>query len=169
MQTFILSGLMLLISFIDNTKANSISTGSADKIRVGDGLTADAIGSFDAKTFLLLTPAKIQEMTGRKMNLGQKISLKMAQMEIKKQLRKGKAVNIKEAGRKVEAGVNFLWLLVGFLLGIAGVLIAYLTKEGPDDNRVKSAWIGFGISALLVILVYAVFFAIWASAGFVAW
>ena len=69
-------------------------------------------------------------------------------------------------GKKAEGGINFLWLLVGFLLGIVGVVIAYATREGSDDNRVKSAWIGFGISAVLTIILYVALFAALANGDY---
>lgn len=169
MRTMIFFVVAAMLTCSPGAKASSTPVHSIDNIKTGGNSTANVLGMLDVKTFLLLTPAKVQELTGRKMNFGQKISLKMAQMEIKKQVRKGKTVNLKELGKKVEGGISFLWLLVGFLLGIAGVLIAYVTREGSDDNRVKSAWIGFGISALLIILFYVAFFAIWASAGYTSW
>jgi len=160
----------LLVSVFLSLSTNAgmiyVPANSTDNAKAGKTSAANMLGQLDAKTFLSLTPAKVQEMTGTKMTLGQKVSLKMTQLEVKKQLKKGKAVNMADMGKKAEGGINFLWLLVGFLLGIVGVVIAYATREGSDDNRVKSAWIGFGISAVLTILLYVVFFAILANADY---
>lgn len=91
----------------------------------------------------------------------------MAQMEVKKQLKKGKEVNMAEMGKKAGGGINFLWLLIGFVLGLIGVLIAYLTREGHDDGRVKSAWIGAGIWLVLWILLVVFVFTTSNSVGYI--
>ncbi len=163
-----ISTLLFVLFLSLSAKASMIymPANSTDNAKAGKISSANMLGRLDAKTFLSLTPAKVQEMTGTKMTLGQKVSLKMAQLEVKKQLKKGKAVNMTEIGKKAEGGINFLWLLVGFLLGIVGVVIAYATREGSDDNRVKSAWIGFGISAVLTIILYVVLIAALANTDY---
>ncbi len=152
--------LLFAVAFSISSKAGMIFVpgNASDNAKSGKTSVANVLGQLDAKTFLSLTPAKIQEMTGKKMTLGQKVSLKMAQMEVKKQLKRGKEVNMAEMSKKAASGINFLWLVIGFFLNWVGVLIAYLTREGSDDNRVKSAWIGFAIgTALWIILWVAVF------------
>ncbi len=153
--------LLLAVAFSISSNAGMIyvPANSTDNAKAGKTSAANVLGQLDAKTFLSLTPAKVQELTGKKMTFGQKVSLKMAQMEVKKQLKKGKEVNMAEMGKKAGGGINFLWLLVGFVLGLIGVLIAYLTREGTDDNRVKSAWIGAGIWLVLWIILYVAIFA----------
>lgn len=42
---------------------------------------------------------------------------------------------------------------LGFLLGIIGVLIAYLTSD--DKDFIRSTWKGFGVYALLYLLLIA--------------
>lgn len=153
--------LAVAFSISSNAGIIYVPANSTDNTKAGKTSTANVLGQLDAKTFISLTPAKVQEMTGVKMNLGQKISLKMAQMEVKKQLKKGKEVNMAEMGKKAGGGLNWLWVLIGFLLSWVGVLIAYLTREGHDDNRVKSAWIGAGIGLVVWILFYVLVFASW--------
>jgi hypothetical protein len=109
----------------------------------------------DAQTFLALTPAKVKEMTGKKMSLGEKVSLKIAQMEVKKQLKKGEQVDMAAMGKKAASGISALWLILGLLLGLIGVIIALVTKKGADDNRVKSALIGWLIWIAIVVIAYA--------------
>jgi hypothetical protein len=152
--------VLIAVAFSISSNAGMIFVpgNASDNAKSGKASVANVLGQMDAKTFLSLTPAKIQEMTGKKMTLGQKVSLKMAQMEVKKQLKKGKEVNMADMGKKAASGINILWVLIGFVLNWVGVLIAYLTREGSDDNRVKSAWIGFAIgTALWIILWIAVF------------
>ena len=158
--------LVLAIFSFSIVKAGMIyvPANSTDNAKSGKTSVANAFGQLEAKTFLSLTPAKVQEMTGTKLTLGQKVSLKMAQLQVKKQLKKGQDVNMAEMGKKAGEGINWLWVLIGFVLGLIGVLIAYLTREGKDDGRVKGAWIGFGIFMVLWIILLAVFWSTWFNA-----
>ena len=49
-------------------------------------------------------------------------------------------------------------MLLGFLLGIFGVLIAYTMD---DDEMVRGAWIGFMLSAIMMIATIYYFTNIW--------
>lgn len=165
MRKSIILFLATLFSFsIVNAGMIYVPANSTDNAKSGKVSVVNVFGQFDAKTFLSLTPAKVQEMTGTKLSLGQKVSLKMAQMQVKKQLKKGQAVNMAEMSKKAGEGINWLWVLIGFVLGLIGVLIAYLTREGHDDGRVKGAWIGFGIGVVLWIILLAVFWSTWFAA-----
>ncbi len=101
--------------------------------------------------FLTLTPKKYQELTGKKMSLPQKISLKIAQHKVKKAMKKGRAVDLNAMSKGVDTSdFNIGGFVLGLLLGIIGVLIAYLIG---DSNIVKWAWIGFAVWVGIVLLV----------------
>ncbi|HMP86558.1 MAG TPA: hypothetical protein PKE63_04730 [Lacibacter sp.] len=108
----------------------------------------------DAKTFVALTPSKIREMTGKKLTLTEKISLKLAQAQVKKQLRKGKEVDMSAVARGEGGGIDILWLLLGVVLGLIGVIIALITKKGSGDNRVRFALIGWLIWVAIVLVAF---------------
>lgn len=127
---------------------------ATDNVKAGKQTTAGVYSMLDAKTFLALTPAKVKEITGKKMSFGEKVSLKVAQHEVKKQLKKGKEVDMAAMAQKAASGISALWLILGLLLGVIGVLIALLTKKGADDNRVKSSLIGWGIWIVIVLIAY---------------
>ncbi|MFN5135301.1 MAG: hypothetical protein ACK5DG_08280 [Chitinophagaceae bacterium] len=113
---------------------------------------ADVLSKMDPKAFLALTPAKIQEMTGKKMSLKQKLGLKLVQRDIKRQLKKGKEVNMAEFAKKASEGIDILWFLLGVVLGLIGVIIALITKKGKDDNRVRSSLIGWLVWIAIVAI-----------------
>ena len=48
---------------------------------------------------------------------------------------------------------NFGGFLLGLLLGIYGIIIAYLIK---DRKVIKSSWWGFGLRAFIIICLYAI-------------
>ena len=117
--------------------------------------TVSVLQQMDAATFLTLTPQKWQEMTGKKISFTQKLSLKMAQKQVKRQLKNGKAVDMATVARKAAWGDNFHWgaFLLGMFLGPIGVLIVYLVEfEDPQIAR-KSAWRGLLTWLALALLV----------------
>ena len=129
---------------------------STEPVKTETASPADVLSKMDPKTFLSLTPAKIQEMTGKKMTFKQKLGLKLAQRDVKKQLKQGKEVNMADMAKRADGGISVLWLILGLLLGVIGVLIALLTKKGKDDNRVKSSLIGWGIWIAIVLIAYVI-------------
>src|SRR5687768_3201656 len=104
------------------------------------------------KEFLALTPKKYRELTGQRMKLSQKISLKIAQYKLKKMMKKNKNVDMYSFAPQGIDTTDFSigGLVLGLLLGIIGVLIAYLIG---DSAVIKWAWIGFAIWVGIVLLV----------------
>jgi hypothetical protein len=101
--------------------------------------------------FLSITPKKYAELTGKKMTLSQKISLKLAQYKIKRMVKKGKTVDLNTLSKEVDtSNFNIGGFVLGLLLGIIGVLIAYLIG---DRNLIKWAWIGFAAWIVILLLI----------------
>lgn len=112
----------------------------------------DPANALLVQEFLKLTPKRYHELTGKKMKMSQKISLKLAQMKVKKMLKKGKTVDLISLTKKGidTSDFNIGGFLLGIFLFLIGVLIAYLI--GGDD-LIKWAWIGAGVVAILWLLV----------------
>ena len=53
---------------------------------------------------------------------------------------------------ETESMFNLGGFLLGLLLGIYGVIIAYLIK---DKKAIKSSWWGLGVRAFIIICIYA--------------
>ena len=144
--------LMFTLSAVN---AGMIVVPAANEPVKKDAITpADVLSKMDPQAFLSLTPAKIQEMTGKKMTLKQKLGLKLVQRDIKRQLKQGKEVNMGEMAKKAAGGIDILWFLLGLVLGLIGVIIALITKKGKDDNRVKSSLIGWLVWIAIVVIAY---------------
>jgi len=98
----------------------------------------------------------LEELTGRKMNLVERVSFHIAQKKLRKGIDASGHITdwklqkaLAGGGQKgFHAGGFFL----GLLLGPIGLLIAYLIKDDKKRNRVKWAWIGFGIWTVVLIL-----------------
>ena len=85
------------------------------------------------------------------MRFGQVLSLKYVQYKIKKQVKRGQPVNMLQVNQDIDAtDFSFSGFLLGLLLSIFGVLIAYLIG---DRRKIKWSWYGFGFGALIILLV----------------
>ncbi len=99
----------------------------------------------------------LQALTGKKMNFFDRIGFKLAQRDLQKSINYDGTLNKKKMNKllkKAEGGSGFHigGFALGFLLGLIGVLIAYLINDDKKSTRVKWSWIGFGVSLLLLIL-----------------
>lgn len=108
------------------------------------------------KDFLDLTPKKYRLVTGKKLTLSERVSLKVAQYKIKRLVKKNPHIDTMSIVRDSE---NNNFDIVGFVLGLAlgplGVLIAYLL-EGKSSARFTWAVIGgliwLGVFLLVVVI-----------------
>jgi hypothetical protein len=101
-----------------------------------------------------------EALSGRDMKLADKVVFKVAQKEIRKSIRPDGTVNSKKLAnvmQKVDGttGFHIGGFALGFLLGLIGVLIAYLLNDDKKSNRVKWSWIGFGAGLVFYLLLVA--------------
>lgn len=100
--------------------------------------------------FLAMTPKKYKELTGEKLSITKKISLKLAQKKIKKAFKNNEKIDSVTMANAVDTSdFNIGGFILGLLLSIIGVLIAYLIG---DSSVIKWAWIGFGIALVIYLL-----------------
>jgi len=100
--------------------------------------------------FLSLTPKKFKAMTGEKLTIPQKISLKLAQKKVKQAIKNKEAVDNNTMATAIDTSdFNIGSFILGLLLSVVGVLIAYLID---DTTVIKWAWIGFGIFMIIFLL-----------------
>ena len=122
------------------------------------------VGKTGMKISLLeLSQIKVKDLellTGRKMDLIDRTSFKLAQKQVRKSINNDGTINSKKVEKYLqqrggETGFHLGGFALGFLLGLIGVLIAYLIKDDKKRNRVKWAWIGWILWAAIVIISYA--------------
>jgi hypothetical protein len=152
MKSFLLSMLLVAAGLFLMQPAHAISGTSGMVVPGSVPVTEPVDPALNAgliQQFLKLTPQKYYELTGKKMKLSQKISLKLAQWKIKRMLKKGKTVDLVAMTTKKgidTSDFSIAGFLLGFFLSLIGVLIAYLID---DEAIIKWAWLGAGLSALL--------------------
>lgn len=96
-----------------------------------------------------LTPKNIKQATGKRLTLDQRIGLfLLKQISVKKSRQATQFFAEKEVD-----SLKFNWggFLLGLLLNIAGLLIAYLIG---DRRKIKWAWLGFAFSSVILLLLF---------------
>lgn len=153
MRKIIIVLLAVVFSVSSNAGIIYLPANATDNAKAGKSSAVDILSQLDAKSFLALSPAKVAEMTGRKMTLNQKINLKLTQRLVKKQLKKGIDVNMMDMAKRADSG-SFNWgaAALGFFLGLIGVLIVYLAFKNDKEAARKAGWIGFAVGLALVLI-----------------
>ena len=124
---------------------------NANEMFITVGKTGKKISLMELSSFSL---KEIETAKGQKMKFLEKLSFKMAQKKLKKKINAdGTFKNAKYEKRIAasynETGFHLGGFALGFLVGLVGVLIAYLINDDYKSNRVKWAWIG--LAAILAV------------------
>jgi len=111
-----------------------------------------------AKQFLTLTPQKFQELTGKKMNIIQRLEFKMLQHKVRKMVRRGEVVTMADVQKKFDdiGSMNVLGFLLGLVLGPVGVVIALILKETGDVGSDVVKWSLYGLLVWLAIVLVVI-------------
>lgn len=97
-------------------------------------------------------------LTNRKMRFFDRLAFKAGQKKLRKGIAEDGTIKKKKLQKFMdryfagETGFHFGGFILGFLLGLIGVLIAYLIKDEYKQNRVKWAWIGWAITAVIALI-----------------
>jgi hypothetical protein len=104
----------------------------------------------------------LEKLTGNKMRFFDKLAFKSAQRKLRNSINNDGTISNKrlekyfeKAGGKQadgETGFHVGGFALGLLLGLIGVLIAYLINDDKKRNRRKWAWIGWGVWVVFVLL-----------------
>lgn len=152
---------LLLLLAILTLGFSFAATTPAKKAKVKASEVLIPIGNTGTKISLLdLSEIKIKEvetLSGRKMNFTDRLTFKAAQRQLRKSINPDGTINTKRIAKNVkkvdgESGFHVGGFALGFLLGLIGVLIAYLINDDKKSNRTKWAWIGFAAALVLYLL-----------------
>lgn len=124
MRKFIIILLAAVFSISSYAGIIYVPANASDNAKAGIETTIEKVKSTNMDAFLALTPAKVEEMTGKKLTFGQKIALKMAQKKLSKQLNKGKAIDTKDKRQMLR-----LWLIfaaIAIVLAIIGWFVPFV-------------------------------------------
>lgn len=128
----------------------------ASDVMVPIGQTGKSISLQDLST---ISVKDFQQLTGSKMGWANKMMFKSAQKKLKHSINKDGTLNnkkiekmYKKANGNLTAGFDIGGFALGFFLSLIGVLLAYIIKAQNPGNFRKWAWIGFGVSLVIIII-----------------
>ena len=148
--------LMISSSFGAFVSSSKTVSNKASDVYFSLGKSGNKVSLLELTT---MTADQLQTVTGKKMNLFEKLSLKIAQKKLKKLINEDGTVDMKTFEKltspgdveEMTKGFNIGGFALGFFLTFIGVIIAYLI-DGKGSSLVKWAWIGAACSAVIYIL-----------------
>ncbi len=138
---------------------------NSKSILVPIGSTGKTISLFELSK---LSRTELETLTGKKMSAGERFAFNRTKKKLAKAIQPDGTIKDKKLTKAFHRqekdrtrGFHGLGFVLGFFLGVLGVVLAYVINDEEDkQNRVKWAWIGFGVSFLLTIGLYIVLFSI---------
>lgn len=129
---------------------------SAVPVRVDETTPASAPVTVDA--LVKMNSREFAEVIGHKLSLKEKIVFRIAQRELRKEIKRegiqsDATLDVQQMMADGEKNFYFGGFILGLLLGLIGVLIAYLMKK--DKAFIRSTWIGWGAWVVLLVILLA--------------
>ena len=148
---FLLAISVFVFAMPVTSKPSKSTYPNASDILVPIGSTGKHISLMDLS---VISIKELETFTGKKMKFADKVTFRLAQKQLRNSINPDGTLNDKKLAKKAKkvssADFNIGGFALGFLLGLIGVLIAYLISDDNKKARVKWAWLGF--AAWLVIL-----------------
>ena len=116
---------------------------------------ASKFSNMTYKEFLSFSSKDYFELKGTKMSFKQRMALRMAQRNLKKEIKnnsidENSIMNYDEAMGNGESSFKIGGFLLGFFLGLIGVGLAYIFSS--DSDFIKSTWKGLGAWVILLLV-----------------
>jgi hypothetical protein len=157
---FLLIALTSLAAGIVPTSTTASSTApapamKATEVRIPVGNTGKFVTLQELAT---IKAADFEKLTGKKMGLMRRFEFKLAQRKLRRSINADGTINNQRLAIMAQkdmdgtTGFHLGGFALGFFLWPIGVLIAYLITDAKHDNRVKWAWIGFGVGVILLLI-----------------
>ena len=130
----------------------------ASEVYITIGKNGEKISLLDLS---MMKVKELQDLTGKKIKLVDRVGFKLAQKKLMEIINNDCTFNQKKMQkffkRSAEgSGFHIGGFALGFLLGLIGVLIAYLINDDNKPVRVKWAWIGLAAWLVILLLVLVV-------------
>lgn len=134
-----------------------------------NNVAAKSVKYLKASEFIKLSAKDFAQLTGKKLNVFQRMSFQIVKLKMKHDLKKNPNLLVTDYTNSPSASgsrFSFLWFILGvagiilglmmplwplfFVCAFAPIAVAYITKQ--DTVSKKSVWIGFGVGLLLLLL-----------------
>jgi hypothetical protein len=140
---------------VNNANAHTTASLVVRPVAPGSVETPNPLSLITAKQFLSLTPRNYEALTGKKLNLVQKVQFKYLQYRVKKMVKKGQVVTMADVAEELGT-MNVLGFLLGLVLGPVGVVIALILKETGNVDASVLRWSLYGLLVWLAIVLVAI-------------
>lgn len=122
----------------------------ASEVFINVGTTGQKISLLDLS---MISVKEMEKLSGKKMKFTEKAGFKIGQHKLKKSINHDGTINNKKLLKTFGEGGGFSLggFALGFLLGLIGVLIAYVINDEKKSSRRRWAWIGWGAGVLLYL------------------
>lgn len=136
------------------------TTLNAKNIMLPVGSTGQTISLYD---LAYIGVKDFEKITNKNLKIWDEIGFKIGQRKLRDKLNADGTVKTDVAKKLMakmadgETGFHGGGFALGFLLGLIGVLIAYLINDEKKSNRVKWAWLGLAaVVAINLVLILAI-------------
>lgn len=130
---------------------------NANEIMIPIGNSGKMISLFELSR---ISKSGLEELTGKQMKGMQKFAFKSAQKKFLKGIDENGNITSKKMRKMFYAGETGFHLggfALGFLLGLIGVLLAYLVfQDDYKKNRIKWSWIGLAVGVGLSLILIGI-------------
>jgi hypothetical protein len=140
----------------DATAPAPAAAKKASEIMIPLGKTGKSVSLQDLAT---MKATDLEKLTGKKMGLLHRLEFKLVQKKLRRSINADGTISNKKLAAMAQkdmdgtTGFHLGGFALGFLLGLIGVLIAYLINDEKHSNRVKWAWIGLIVWVVLFLLI----------------
>lgn len=130
----------------------------ATEIFIPIGNKGDLISIYELSQ---IKPKELQKLTGKKMNLMDRMSFKVAQKKLRNNIARDGSIKDRKFQKYFKrandgrTGFHLGGFALGFFVGLIGVIIAYIIEDDKKRNRVKWAWLGLAAGVVLSLIIFA--------------
>jgi hypothetical protein len=156
---FLSAAVFMLTASFATTEVAVKPALKASEVLIPIGNTGQKISLLDLSS---MTIKDVQTFTGKKMSFADRMMFKGAQRQLKKNINSDGTIDSKRIAKRIKkvsdgtTGFHIGGFALGFLLGLIGVLIAYLINDDKKSNRVKWSWIGLAVLVVILLIASAV-------------
>jgi hypothetical protein len=154
--SLIAAALMLNVSIAVVPFSDVVKPLNANDVMILVGKTGQKIS---LAQFSKLKPGEYEKIANVKLGFFERIAYKKAMKKLNKGIAEDGTITnkkiAKSAKKTIDGGepFNLGGFALGLLLSIIGVLIAYLINDDSKSARIRWAWIGFGISLVIYLVI----------------